>query len=101
MVAGASAASPSFQAAMASSRGVKSTYRAYSAQHSGFSSSTRWSWPWTRPASTTVTMPTMEEPSVTGMAMHRMSRMIVAEPSGTSRDIRGSWDRVSMKFTII
>ena len=86
---------------MACSRSVKSTIPWYSAQVSGFSSKARWSCPWTRELSITVTMPTMEELIVMGTAIISSSFKILAAPSGRSSDRSPSCPRVMRKFISI
>ena len=90
-----------FHAFRACSRSVKSTIPWYSAQVSGFSSRARWSCPWTRELSITVTMPTIEELMVMGTAIiSRFFRMAGAS-SGWSSDRFPSRPRVMRKFISI
>ena len=90
-----------FHAFRACSRSVKSTIPWYSAQVSGFSSRARWSCPWTRELSITVTMPTMEELMVMGTAIISRSFRIVRASSGRSSDRLPSRPRVMRKFISI
>ena len=90
MSAAIPASSCPVQAFRAWRRGSKSVTSAYMPQLAGSSSSTRCTCPWTRAVSMTVTMPTMEELRVMGMAMRSSSRRMSAPRSGTSRRSTGS-----------